>query len=51
MIYPRLALLKRFLRPDGVIFISIYDNEVASLKLVMDGLFGRRNFLGCIMAR
>ncbi len=49
MIYPRLALLKRFLRPDGVIFISIDDNEVASLKLVMDELFGRRNFLGCVI--
>ena len=49
MIYPRLALLKRFLRPDGVIFISIDDNEVSSLKLVMDELFGRRNFLGCVI--
>jgi DNA modification methylase len=49
MIYPRLALLKRFLRPDGVIFISLDDNEIASLKLVMDELFGRRNFLGCII--
>ncbi len=49
MIYPRLAILKRFLRPDGVIFISIDDNEVASLKLIMDELFGRRNFLGCVV--
>jgi DNA modification methylase len=49
MIYPRLALLKKFLRPDGVIFISIDDNEVASLKLLMDEIFGRRNFLGCII--
>jgi len=49
MIYPRLALLKKFLRPDGVIFISLDDNESASLKLVMDELFGRRNFLGCII--
>jgi adenine-specific DNA-methyltransferase len=49
MIYPRLALLKRFLRPDGVIFISIDDNEVASLKLIMDELYGRRNFLGCVV--
>lgn len=49
MIYPRLALLRRFLRPDGVIFISLDDNEIASLKLVMDELFGRRNFLGCII--
>lgn len=49
MIYPRLALLKKFLRPDGVIFISLDDNEVSSLRLVMDELFGRRNFLGCII--
>lgn len=49
MIYPRLALLKKFLRRDGVIFISLDDNESASLKLVMDELFGRRNFLGCIV--
>lgn len=49
MIYPRLALLKKFLRPDGVIFISLDDNEVSSLRLVMDEFFGRRNFLGCII--
>lgn len=49
MIYPRLALLKKFLRPDGVIFISLDDNEVSSLRLVMDEMFGRRNFLGCII--
>lgn len=49
MIYPRLALLKRFLRPDGVVFISLDDNEVASLRLIMDEVFGRRNFLGCII--
>ena len=49
MMYPRLVLLKQFLRPDGVIFISIDDNEVASLKLVMDELYGRRNFLGCLI--
>ncbi len=49
MIYPRLALLKQFLSPDGVVFISLDDNEVASLKLVLDELFGRRNFVGCIV--
>ena len=49
MMYPRLILLKQFLREDGVIFISIDDNEVASLRLVMDELYGRRNFLGCMI--
>jgi len=45
MMYPRLVLLRRFLRDDGVIFISIDDNEVAALRLLMDEIFGRRNFV------
>ena len=45
MMYPRLVLLKQFLRSDGVIFISIDDNEVASLRLLMDEIFGSANFL------
>jgi site-specific DNA-methyltransferase (adenine-specific)/adenine-specific DNA-methyltransferase len=45
MMYPRLLLLKQFLRDDGVIFVSIDDNEHASLKLLMDEIFGGRNFL------
>ena len=49
MMYPRLLLLKQFLREDGVIFISIDDNEVASLRLLMDEIFGERNFLGKIV--
>ncbi len=44
MMYPRLMLLKQFLRPDGAIFISIDDNEVASLRLIMDEIFGASNF-------
>ncbi|WP_287605177.1 site-specific DNA-methyltransferase [Thiothrix sp.] len=43
MMYPRLMLLKQFLRPDGAIFISIDDNEVASLRLIMDEIFGITN--------
>jgi len=39
MIYPRLALLKEFLREDGAIFVSIDDNEVHNLRLMMDELF------------
>ena len=49
MMYPRLILLKQFLSQDGVIFINIDDNEVASLKLVLDEIYGRRNFLGCVI--
>lgn len=45
MMYPRLLLLKLFLREDGAIFISIDDNEAASLRLLMDEIFGVNNFL------
>jgi adenine specific DNA methylase Mod len=49
MMYPRLMLLKQFLRPDGAIFISIDDNEVASLRLIMDEIFGNQNFMSQII--
>ncbi|MDD4026396.1 MAG: site-specific DNA-methyltransferase [Kiritimatiellae bacterium] len=45
MMYPRLALLKRFFSPDGSIWISIDDNEVAHLRLVMEEVFGSNNFV------
>ena len=45
MMYPRLVLLKQFLRDDGAIFVSIDDNEVATLRLMMDEIFGTGNFL------
>ena len=45
MMYPRLVLLKQFLAEDGAIFVSIDDNEVASLRLLMDEVFGRKNFV------
>ncbi len=45
MMYPRLQLLKRFLREDGAIFVSIDDNEVASLRLLMNEIFGANNFV------
>lgn len=45
-IYPRLLLAKDLLRDDGVIFISIDDNEQAQLKLVCDEVFGQENFVG-----
>jgi adenine-specific DNA-methyltransferase len=48
MMYPRLALLKQFLRDDGAIFISIDDNEVANLRLLMDEIFGGNNFIATI---
>ena len=46
MMYPRLKLLHRLLADDGVVFISIDDNELANLRLLCDEIFGVRNFLG-----
>ena len=45
-IYPRLLLARELLRDDGVIFISIDDNEQANLKLLCDEVFGEMNFVG-----
>jgi adenine-specific DNA-methyltransferase len=45
MMYPRLKLLYRLLAKDGVIFISIDDNEQANLKLICDEIFGAGNFV------
>ncbi|MBS7803013.1 site-specific DNA-methyltransferase [Rhizobiales bacterium TNE-4] len=45
MMYPRLRLLKEFLREDGSIWISIDDNEAHALKLICDEIFGRQNFI------
>jgi len=44
MIYPRLELLRELLSEDGSIWVSIDDNEGHYLKVVMDEIFGRRNF-------
>ena len=45
MIYPRLKIAKNFLTDDGVIFISIDDNEVKNLKNICDEVFGGINFV------
>lgn len=45
-IYPRLLIARDLLRKDGVIFISIDDNEQANLKLLCDDVFGDENFIG-----
>lgn len=44
--YPRLYIAKQLLKDDGVIFVSIDDNEVAQLRLLMDEVFGEENFIG-----
>lgn len=46
MMYPRLRLAANLLRDDGVIFISIDDNEVANLRKLCDEVFGEENFVG-----
>ena len=51
MMLPRLHLAKNLLRDDGVIFISIDDNEQAQLKLLCDEVFGEENFVGQIAWR
>ncbi len=47
MMYPRLLLLKQFLRPDGSIWISMDDSEIALLRVMMDEIFGRERFVAC----
>jgi adenine-specific DNA-methyltransferase len=49
MMYPRLKLLNKLLAEDGAIFISIDDNELYSLKFLLDELFGCGNFIGNIV--
>jgi len=49
MMYPRLSLLRQFLREDGVVFASIDEIEVASLRLLFDEIFGVRNRVGTII--
>jgi adenine-specific DNA-methyltransferase len=46
--YPRLYIAKQLLKDDGVIFISIDDNEVAQLKILMDEIFGEENFISLL---
>lgn len=48
MMYPRLVLLRKLMAPDGVIFVSIDSNEQATLRIMMDDIFGSNNFLGTI---
>lgn len=48
MMYPRLKLARNLLSDDGVIFISIDDNEVHNLRKICDEIFGERNFVAQI---
>ncbi len=49
MMYPRLFLARNLLREDGVIFVSIDDNEVHNLRLLMNEVFGEENFIASII--
>ena len=49
MMYPRLALLRQFLREDGAIFISLDDNEIHALRYAMDEIFGPDNFITTVL--
>ena len=48
MMYPRLKLARNLLKNDGVIFISIDDNEIVNLRKICDEIFGEENCLGVI---
>ena len=51
MMYPRLFLARNLLRQDGVIFVSIDDNEVHNLRLMMNEIFGEENFVAQLIWR
>lgn len=51
MMWPRLQLLRELLSDDGVIFVSIDDNEQHHLRLLMDEIFGAENFIAQIIAQ
>jgi adenine-specific DNA-methyltransferase len=46
--YNRLSIAKRLLKKNGVLFVSIDDNEIAQLKLLCDGIFGENNFIAIL---
>jgi adenine-specific DNA-methyltransferase len=47
--YPRLKLARNLLKDDGVIFISIDDNEFANIRKIADEIFGEENFIASIV--
>jgi adenine specific DNA methylase Mod len=51
MMYPRLKLLRELLSDDGIIFVSIDENEVNNLSLIMNEIFDKRNFRNAISVR
>ena len=51
MMYPRLKLLNDLLADNGVVFISLDNNEIHNSRAILDEIFGERNFIGTIVWR
>jgi len=51
MLYPRLRLARELLADDGLIFISIDDNEITNLRFICDEIFGQHCFVNCIAVK
>ena len=49
MMYPRLKLARNLLREDGVVFVTIDDNEVSNLRKICDDIFGEENFIANVV--
>jgi len=49
MMYPRLKLAWNLLREDGLIVVSISDAEAHNLRIILDEIFGEKNFIGCVI--
>ena len=49
MMYPRLKLARNLLKNEGLIFISIDDHEVSTLRKMCDEIYGEKNFIGCLI--
>ncbi|RZU98722.1 site-specific DNA-methyltransferase [Spiribacter vilamensis] len=49
MMYPRLRLARNLLRDDGIIFVSIDDNEIENLRKIMGEIFGEENEVACVV--
>ena len=49
MMYPRLVLARQLLKEDGVIMVSIDDNELQNLRMLMDEVFGEPNFIATVI--
>jgi adenine-specific DNA-methyltransferase len=51
MMYPRLFIAHKLLKPEGIIFVSIDDNELNNIKLMLDEIFGEENFVNIVTVK